>query len=196
MSDHGIILAAGASSRMEQPKALLELDGVPLVCRAVDAVRQVGATPRVVLGAHADEIERHLDSVESVSNPDWRGGMASSLRCGVESLPDDAERALVLTVDQPDVDADLLAALLHACDAPNLASASTYPDGTLGVPACFHAQLFDALCETSGDSGARHILRSGHWPVAPVDADGRTTDVDTATQWAEYLDSRNQRGLR
>lgn len=189
MTDYGIILAAGASRRMGQPKQLLELDGTTLVERAIEAVRQAGARPLVVLGARAPEIAERIRA-DYVVNADWQRGMGVSLARGVEALPDNARRALVLAVDQPDVDAELLRALLADCEAPSEASATRYSDRTLGVPACFRAPLFEALEGRSQDVGARDLLRSGAYRVAEVPARQRAFDIDTPEDWRNYLAHR------
>jgi CTP:molybdopterin cytidylyltransferase MocA len=193
VSEYGIILAAGGSSRMGEPKPLLELDGEPLVSRAVRTVRAAGADPLVVLGHGASQITPHVRDAQSVVNAHWRAGMSASLRLAVSRLPDQAIRTLVLTVDQPDVDADLLGLLLDACRQGADAAGTRYPDASVGVPACFNATLFARLTTTSGDSGAREVLRSGQFDIAAIDAPNQTIDVDTPEQWAAYLDARQRR---
>ncbi|MGM0555946.1 MAG: nucleotidyltransferase family protein [Myxococcota bacterium] len=192
MSEYGIILAAGGSTRMGEPKALLQLDGQPLVRRAIDAVREAGAQPLVVLGHRSPDIATRIDTATYVVNPDWRDGMSTSLRCGVESLPPGVERALVLTVDQPDVTGALLTALLEPCRSGRDAAGTRYADGSLGVPACFHARLFAELSGARGDVGARGVLRSAKFDIASIDAPRQTLDVDTPEQWAAYLETRRR----
>ena len=75
-----IVLAAGGSSRMGAAKQLLELDGRPLIARAVDSV--LGSQARrvvVVLGSDADRVGAAIAGrpVRTVLNPDWRAGLAS-----------------------------------------------------------------------------------------------------------------------
>ena len=84
-----IIIAAGSSSRLGQPKQLLALDGEMLLQRTVRIAREAGAAPvLVVLGAHREEIEARVDlsGTSIVLNRDWEEGMASSIRAGVEAL--------------------------------------------------------------------------------------------------------------
>ena len=80
-----VILAAGASTRMGEPKQLLVFDGRPLLVRAVDAALASAAWPVVVvLGAHAEKIRPLLarHPVLISENPAWAEGMASSVRAG------------------------------------------------------------------------------------------------------------------
>jgi CTP:molybdopterin cytidylyltransferase MocA len=91
---YAVVLAAGASSRygIEPPKQQV------LLPRVLDAVgRSVVDGVVVVAGAHP------LD-LESVQCPDWRLGPGASLRCGLAALPPDAEAAIVVLADGPDLD--------------------------------------------------------------------------------------------
>ncbi|MFW6057757.1 MAG: nucleotidyltransferase family protein, partial [Persicimonas sp.] len=75
MIDTAIILAAGESSRMGRPKALLEWRGQTLLARLLDITRQAGLAPLVVLGAHAERLRAHVGDAEVVFNEAWREGM-------------------------------------------------------------------------------------------------------------------------
>lgn len=182
-----IILAAGGSSRMGRPKALLEIDGQTLLERAVDTARAAGAEPLVVLGGDAERIRPHTAGARTIINDDWSKGMGTSLAWGMTVLGDDVERVLVLAVDQPAVDAALLERLAAACDDTVDAAATRYDDGVLGVPACFGPALFDTLRTLDGDQGARALLRSDAYRVAEVPSDGAAVDVDTPEQWRAFV---------
>jgi CTP:molybdopterin cytidylyltransferase MocA len=94
MSVHAVVLAAGASSRFgtEPPKQ------VELLPRVLAALRESSLDGIVVVsGAHPLE-------VESVRCPDWEGGPGASLRCGLAALPAEAEAAVVVLADGPDLD--------------------------------------------------------------------------------------------
>ena len=99
---------------MGRPKALVELDGEPLVVRAVRVLRDGGCAPVVVvLGAAADEVRALLPAdVEVVVEPGWAEGMAASLRSGLAALArldPVPEAALVHLVDLPGVTAAAVA---------------------------------------------------------------------------------------
>ncbi|MDI1279715.1 nucleotidyltransferase family protein [Methylobacter sp.] len=90
---YAIILAAGASSRMGSPKQLLEWRNRPLLEHTIANARAIwGERIVVVLGAHAESIRTTVDlgAVTSIVNPDWQEGMASSIRAGVQALPESA----------------------------------------------------------------------------------------------------------
>jgi len=94
MSIHAVVLAAGASSRYgtEPPK---QVELLPVVLAALRASSVDGVV--VVSGAHALP-------VESIPCPDWERGPGASLRCGLAALPGDAEAAVVVLADGPDLD--------------------------------------------------------------------------------------------
>ncbi len=175
MKAAGIILAAGASTRLGEPKQLVRIAGECLLERAARTAREAGCSPVVVvLGAHANEIADACDlgSAQVVLNAAWAEGMAASLRAGILSLEADVERALVMTCDQPTVTAAHLRRLLELClDAP---VASSYA-GRRGVPACFPAIAFAQLLQLKGDAGAKGLLES----AMMVELIGGELDVDT-----------------
>ncbi|MFP4598664.1 MAG: NTP transferase domain-containing protein [Persicimonas sp.] len=194
MIDTAIILAAGESSRMGRPKALLEWRGQTLLARLLDITRQAGLAPLVVLGAHAERLRAHVGDAEVVFNEAWREGMGRSIARGAGALDPCCERAVVLTVDQPQVDAELLRELLAACSTEVDAAATRYPDGPLGPPVCFREHVFSTLRSLGGDGGARRFLRSDDWNVAQVRADGAGVDIDTPEQWKQFKRDHNPMG--
>ena len=96
---HVVVLAAGASTRLGQPKQLVRLGGRPVLHRVVgEAVAVAGASVTVVLGAHARDLTRLLQNSPAsvVVNRHWEEGIASSLRCGLAAAPASADAVLVL----------------------------------------------------------------------------------------------------
>ena len=169
-----VILAAGASTRLGEPKQLVRLGEERLLERAIRVAADAGCEPIVVvLGANADRIARecNLAPAQVVLNEDWREGMGSSVRIGVAAVAD-AERALVTTCDQPAVTSAHLRNLMQRC--VDRVVASGY-DGRRGVPACFPESMFAGLMELKGDTGARELLAA----ALIVNLPGGGMDVDT-----------------
>ena len=103
-----VVLAAGASTRMGQPKLLLPLAGEPLVRRVVRQVAAAGfADVVVVVGCEHERISAALDglAVRTALNPDYATGMGSSFRAAVSALGDSAA-AMFALADQPLITAD------------------------------------------------------------------------------------------
>lgn len=110
-----VVLAAGASTRMGAPKALLVWRGQPFVTHAIALARAVAASPiAVVEGAHAIPDELLVGAVR-VKNDAWALGPLGSLQAGLRvALADDPPAVLVLSVDRPHVDAKTVVALVAA----------------------------------------------------------------------------------
>lgn len=173
-----VVLAAGASTRLGQPKQLAMLAGETLLERTVRVAREAGCAPVVVvLGASATEICAGcaLGNALLVVNREWSEGIASSLRAGVASLGD-ADGAVLMTCDQPAVTAAHLRALMES-GGP---AASGYA-GRRGVPAYLPAAWFGELMKLRGDAGARELLRDAQVLELP----GGELDVDTPESLAE-----------
>ncbi len=178
-----VILAAGEGRRMGGPKALLHIDGETLLRRATRAALAAGCDPVVaVIGAWDPD----LDGVEvqTVVNTDAHEGMASSIRRGIAVLPAKVDAALLLTVDQPAVDAELLKNLLAlAARAPERPTACAYA-GTLGIPAVLPRRLFPDLLALSGDRGAKAILLREATATLPFP--GGEADLDVPTDLERF----------
>jgi molybdenum cofactor cytidylyltransferase len=180
-----IILAAGASTRMGSPKQLLELDGKPLLIRAVEAALDSLAWPVVVvLGAHAEKIRPVLAPfpVLITENPAWAEGMAASLRAGITTLQQFSrhlDAAVVALCDQPAFSAATIAALVTAQKESGRSIVAARYAGRHGAPALFLARHFAELGALTGEEGARALLNGDPNQVASVDLPELALDLDT-----------------
>jgi molybdenum cofactor cytidylyltransferase len=177
----GLVLAAGEASRFGSPKQLADLDGVPMLQHAIDAMLAVPALDRVVvvLGSYAEEIGAavRFASAEPVVCPDWADGMAASLRCGVAELAD-ADWVVVTLGDMPGVTPEAIEAVMAATGDGIDAVRAEY-GGHGGHPVALSRALLDRVASLRGDVGARDLLRDAR--VRPVEALhlARPDDVDT-----------------
>ena len=178
-----IILAAGASRRLGQPKQLVMHAGEPLLKRALRLAAEAGASPVFpVLGAGFADIcvSISFDNTIPVYNDRWQSGMASSIYAGLHELDvraPEADAALLMTCDMPQLTCDHLRTLINlarAAASPMIV-ASTYA-GTTGIPAVFPRSTFSALRTLHGDKGARELL--AHPPCALVTHACKGCEVD------------------
>jgi CTP:molybdopterin cytidylyltransferase MocA len=173
---------------MGRPKALVEVDGEPLVRRALRALTDGGLAPVVVvLGARAAEVRAVLpDGVNAVEAPDWADGMGASLRAGLAALNGRAEAAVVHLVDLPGVPATAVARLAAAAGPAVLARAAY--GGRPGHPVLLGRAHWAAVGAAAvGDAGARGYL-AGRTDVALVECGDLAVadDVDTPEQLAAF----------
>ena len=176
-----LVLAAGASSRLGQPKQLVRYRDELLLERAIRTAHEAGADPVfVVLGANyelmLEGLEGNVYEPRILINKAWATGMASSLRLGAAA----AERAgvddlLVLTCDQPAVTPDHLRRLVSVSKREHVVA--SYYGSRRGIPVLFPDFSFHALQELQGDAGARELLQDD--AVLTVSLPGGELDLDT-----------------
>jgi molybdenum cofactor cytidylyltransferase len=180
-----VILAAGASTRMGTPKQLLELDGRPLVVRAVAAALASPAWPVVVvLGAHAEKIRPVLARLPVLiaDSPAWAEGMAASIRAGVTTLRQFSralDGALIALCDQPAFSPEVIAHLVAAQRTSGRSIAAAHYHGRNGAPALFLREHFETLTHLTGEEGARTLLNGDPARVASVALPELAVDLDT-----------------
>jgi len=160
-----IILAAGSSSRLGNPKQLLAYKGKTLLQHSIDVALETNIKSIiVVLGSNIELIEKETETsgVYVVKNEDWASGMASSIACGLNILKIHAPKTdgvILMVCDQPYVSTALLNNLmLKQNETGSTVVASSY-ENTLGTPALFHKYLFTELSSLQGDKGAKIIFR-------------------------------------
>ncbi len=185
----GLVLAAGASRRLGQPKQLVVWEGEYLLVRTVRALLTAGCSRVLcVLGANADPI---LDAVAPevpgtcafAEHSNWRAGPGSTLGFGVgeiRSWMGETAGVLVTVSDLPRVDLGDYRRLLdsfRSADNPRAVAAAEFAQ-TLGVPACFGDAWFDELQTLEPEQGAKPLLMRHLDDVLRVPMDGALHDVD------------------
>ncbi|MGA7806141.1 NTP transferase domain-containing protein, partial [Bradyrhizobium sp.] len=181
-----IILAAGRSTRMGGPNKLLaELDGRKLVRIATEqALASKASEVIVVTGHQAELVEQALAGlkVKFAKNPDFAGGLASSVKAGIAAVPAGADGAVICLGDMPLIDARLIDRLIAAF-APDRGNLIVVPvaEGRRGNPVLWSKRFFNELMTLDGDIGARHLIAKHGEAVAevPVEGNGAFLDIDT-----------------
>lgn len=183
----GLLLAAGASSRLGHPKQLMEIDGIPLVRRAaLNALATACDRVFVVVGANRAPVVAAMAGldVEIVENRGWPEGIGSSLRVGirwVEACEPGYDAVLIMLVDQYKVGVEHLDRLIAAFRQSGIIAASEY-DGAPGVPALFPSLYFRALRELAGDTGAKSLLGKPCSQVVRIPCPDASFDLDTVSE--------------
>ncbi|MDB5247667.1 MAG: MobA-like protein [Segetibacter sp.] len=184
-----VLLAAGASTRLGQPKQQLQFKGKTLLQQAIDTAIHSGCSPViVVLGANAGPIEDELENlrVRIIHNSQWQEGMASSIRLGIDELQK-AEPAIsyviVMVCDQPFVDSLLLQQLIEAKKSTGKKIVASFYNNTAGVPVLFDKSLFPELLLLKGQDGAKKLLVKHSEEVALIPFPLGNIDIDTADDY-------------
>lgn len=179
-----VILAAGSSSRLGQPKQLITKDGEPLLRRSIRLAHEAGVSPIfVVLGAHREIIQARTDftGAQIVVNEEWEEGIASSIRTGVAAVEDHGPECcgvLLMTCDQPELSAEHLRLMANLFQQADDAGVASVYGGTRGIPAIFPRQAFADLMNLRGDRGARGLLLEAPWKVVEIRLEGGEIDLD------------------
>jgi molybdenum cofactor cytidylyltransferase len=186
----GIILAAGSSSRLGQPKQLLDWQGEPLLRWVVKAALQAGLAPvHVVTGAFAQAVETALDGLEVVItlNPAWEAGQGTSVAAGVRSLPKEVGAALFLLCDQPQVGLHLIQALVEQHAQTLAPIVAPLVDGVRANPVLFDQVTFPDLVNLRADIGGRSLF--SRYPVSflPWQDPAVLLDIDTLEDYQRMV---------
>jgi CTP:molybdopterin cytidylyltransferase MocA len=168
-----VILAAGASTRLGEPKQLVRLAGETLVERAVRIAREAGLSPVVAVVRDAELIETlRTRGAHVLLNGKYYEGMSTSIHAGVRWVEGmKANGVVLMTCDQPAVTAGHLREL---CVDPESIAGSGYAE-KIGIPAYFPSSRFGELMKLGGDAGARELLRGAR----TVSCEALGLDIDT-----------------
>ena len=165
MTVAAIVLAAGASRRMGQPKPLLPWgDGTLLAWELDELMRSCVDDIVVVTGAHADDVRRSLGDGARycVFNPRWAQGRAGSLACGAQALAGGArpapEAVVIQNVDQP-TRHDIIDRLVDQLRSSGVDAVQPTHRGETGHPVVVAGALLPELAAAHEESlGLRGVL--------------------------------------
>ena len=181
----GLVLAAGGSTRLGEPKQLLPYRGTTLLGSVLDSARACQFDQLVVaLGGAADEVRAGVDlsAADVVVNEGYGEGCSSSIAAALWVLHAHVDTLVLMLGDQPGVDPSTVARLVAERGSAPLA-VCRYEDGR-GHPFAFGRAVFDDLASLHGDKGVWKLLDRRAEEVVEVHAPGRVPlDVDT---WQDY----------
>jgi CTP:molybdopterin cytidylyltransferase MocA len=186
-----VILAAGGSRRLGQPKQLLSVLGEPLLRRVVRMAGEVSPDHLiVVLGSSAYDCVPVIKDygVDIVVNPFWESGLAGSIRIGVERAEEQgADSILLLLSDQPWLNSEVIRRFLDRMNGNTDVIISARYDGILGAPMMFGSDWFPQLKNLEGDQGARNLVSKETDRVEVIDWSDGALDVDTPDDLASLM---------
>lgn len=191
----GIVLAAGRSRRMGEPKPFLRLDGQTFLERAVTALRGGGCGEVVVVtGPMDDETPRRVAEAaaalgaRTAENPAAGSEQVDSLRVGLRALSAGAAAVVVLPVDVPRADAALVAAVIEVHRRTGAPVARPAAGGRHGHPVLFARAVFAELLEGGLPDGARTVIHAHARETAEVPVPALPGDVDTPEDFRRLTD--------
>lgn len=188
-----LLLGAGNSSRLGQPKQLLKINNTTLLHHTLKETLAVPFFARIlVLGAFQEEIKAQHPipaEVEVLQHTEWDKGMGSSICTGMKWLIKNhmPDQVLILICDQPFIHAALMEQLLSVkASSTKGIVASSYGD-TIGVPVLFDRSYFPHLLALEGKGGAQKLLRRFQEDVETVPFPKGNIDIDTPADYDAFL---------
>lgn len=187
----GIILAAGGSERMGQPKQVLPWKGKPIIRHLAQTAIDAGLQPVIVVsGAASAEVERALLDLPVLLafNPQWSTGQSTSVKTGLQQVPPETGAAIFMLADQPYTSRELIKGLveLHAATLSPLVAPEV--QGQRANPVLFDRRTFEDLLTLEGDVGGRPLFSRYRATWLPwVDA-SILLDIDTPQDYRRLLE--------
>jgi molybdenum cofactor cytidylyltransferase len=190
-----VILAAGSSSRLGEPKQLLRYRGKSLIRHIAEAaVETVGDQAIVVTGSNAALIEKELKQLpyHSAFNARWEDGMSSSIHAGIHKLRhldlDPKVKGAILAVsDQPFVSSTLFKEMIRKFEKTGSGIVACSYEDTLGTPVLFSNIYFDNLLALGGAEGAKKLLKNFPDDVVAHSFPAGSFDIDTHDDYQNLL---------
>ena len=179
-----VILAAGSSTRLGQPKQLVQVGNKSLLQHTCEQAVSLQKGPvLVILGAFAPIINASLGNSVSVEiNPTWEEGIGSSIRFGTEMMMNrypTIEGMILMVCDQPFLTSTHLQHLIDEADQHGKAIIASNYQHTSGTPVLFKKKYFDQLIQLRGDEGAKKLIREFSVDAGFVNFPSGEVDIDT-----------------
>lgn len=188
-----IILAAGNSSRLGQPKQLLDYQGRTLLRHTVEQALAVSSRVIVVTGSENSIIDQETGSAATIRNENWQEGMASSIHKGLNEMLlkySETENILITVCDQPHIDASVFSELIEKRQLSGKKIIASCYSGTLGTPVLFSRSYFSDLLKLNGHEGAKKLLIKYKDEVGQVMFEKGSVDIDTPEDYQQLINNQ------
>lgn len=189
----GILLAAGLSTRMGEPKQLLPFGESTIVETVVDSMLMSKLDSVIVVVGHCAALVREklgTRPVEIVCNPLYRDGMLSSAQCGVRALDKTTEAFALMLVDQPFITPALIDTVVDAYAQTEKGITVPSYNYRRGHPAIFHRRYADDILALAADSGGvRTLFKTSDDDIhyVTVDTERVLRDIDYREDYERAL---------
>ncbi len=198
MSKTGIIiLAAGNSSRMGEPKQMMMYKNKTFLQNIIGEAKNANLEPVIcVTGYESDFISKSISGmgVSIVYNEHWSEGMGSGISAGIRQVMLSGVDSVVLAVsDQPHVSSDLFRTMQALKDQSGKGIVACSYEDTLGTPVLFTEKYFIHLNSLQGEQGAKNIVKTNLPDVCPVEFDKGSIDIDTKQDYKELISEIHNR---
>lgn len=179
-----VVLAAGLSSRMKKQKMLLPYEGSSIIETVVSrALASKADKVLVVTGSNKDEVEDKIKSLnaEKVENKFFKYGMLSSVRCGLNAIPQENGAVLILLGDQPMVKTEVINKLIDSYSGTGQEIIVPTFNGKRGHPLLIDLKYRDEINYLDGKIGLKELLTNHPDEIFEVEvtSDEILKDIDT-----------------
>jgi molybdenum cofactor cytidylyltransferase len=173
-----LILAAGSSKRLKEPKQLLRFNDDSLLRRAIKKSLELTENIYVVLGHRSELCQEDISDlkVKILYNDNYKKGMGSSISFGISNIQN-SSNVLIMLCDQPLIPIDHYLNMIKKFNENNTIVCSKY-NKQYAVPSIFPRSSFSSLLQLSGDKGAKSILNESEVEFILL-KDEYAIDIDT-----------------
>ena len=190
---HAVLLAAGRSERMgRNNKLLLNVDGIPLVRKsAISIINSNVTSMTVVTGFDENKIVNALSglNVNFVKNINFREGLSSSLKAGLANITPTPSAVIICLADMPKIQPEHINQLIENFD-PLKGWEICIPtnNGKRGNPVLIGSRFFPYIFETSGDFGAKQVMKQHSDKIVEVEIGTSDIhfDIDTQDEYENF----------
>jgi molybdenum cofactor cytidylyltransferase len=187
-----VILAAGESKRMNRPKLIMQFGNNTIIENVIGNIpKDIVEGKIIVLGAWRNEILEVIEGLEvrPCINSNWENGMLSSVRCGINALPGNAEAVLIFQGDQPGIPGGVTEGVIRARQETGKGIIISVHDGKRGHPILIDKKYFSEINALDDRKGLREL--SYRYPGDVFETESGSSkilrDIDTFEDYIEAI---------
>jgi len=188
-----MVLAAGESRRMGEPKLLLPFKGKTIIeAIAESVIRSEVDKVLVVVGSEREKVEAKIKNfpVEIAYNRDFRSGMLSSIQCGFKAIPENAQAVLVILGDQPSVSSEVINKIIAAYKKTGKGIVLPMYKNERGHPVLIDIKYRQEIEKLNPNLGLRELVYNRPEDILEVKVrtSGVLRDIDTTEDYRKELE--------